>query len=498
MRSNKQIKNKKMSILIMTILFIINSIVSYNAMHDYFSLDLNNGKSSNAVIILSWLGVITILFALYTWNKTHHELISPYMILFLTMYLYCYGQSICWILGIYDFYKDLVLRESQYFIVQSMAYTLPFITLFHLMALIIPEKIITLDNVENQFVEYDNKALFKVGLLFAVISTPAFLINLYTSVKLVISYGYDGIYYYKPIYSRLINILLYASEYFEPAVICIMVAKYKNKLIRNTTLALFCLNILASLYIGGRSGAVVPLLCIICIWHYIIKKINIKQGLILIGLAYIFVGILNAVAVVRNQAGHGFSEILNVFYSSGTNIISNFVGEIGWSLTSVGYTMEFVPSLEPFRYGSSYLYGLSTIVPNIGFWDVHPATLHAQLTNWLQAMLNIDFGPGYTIVAETYINFGWYGLAFAAFEGTLIGWILSRINKQTAQYNLSSTAFTIVFLLVGLQPLIRSCFVVAFRNFAYVFGGMFIVYIFIRNHYRNENIAIKVHCAHAH
>ncbi|MGR5879857.1 hypothetical protein ACT7DO_16670 [Bacillus pacificus] len=54
---------------------------------------------------------------------------------------------------------------------------------------------------------------------------------------------------------------------------------------------------------------------IVCVWHYIIKMINKKEGLILGIVAYLFVGILNAVAVVRGQVGHGITDIIIVLFS---------------------------------------------------------------------------------------------------------------------------------------------------------------------------------------
>ncbi|MGR5915172.1 O-antigen polysaccharide polymerase Wzy [Bacillus pacificus] len=332
----------------------------------------------------------------------------------------------------------------------------------------------------------DNRALFTTGVFFLVISTPAFLINLFTTVNLVISHGYGGIYHYRPDYPKFIDILLYMGKFFEASLICILISRHKNAIIRNSVLAVFLMNIVISLYTGERNGAVVSVLVIVCVWHYIIKMINKKEGLILGIVAYLFVGILNAVAVVRGQVGHGITDIIIVLFSKGFNIIGDFVGEVGWSLTSVGYTMQFVPNMEDFRYGSTFLYGLSTIIPNLGFWEIHPATVNAQLSEWLQNMLGISYGPGYTMIAETYINFGWFGLIMACLEGAAIGWLLSRVNKNTARNKLSTSAFVIIFLLVDLQSLVRSSFVVAFRDFAYILGAIFIVYILYRNHYRQK------------
>ena len=470
---------------IMLILLIVNITYSYYVMNGGVSLKLVYNKIPFSIMVLSWLGIITLLCCLYTWKKFKNEYVGAYTVFLLILFLFCYGQSICWIFGIEDFYKNLLLRESIEFIIKSQIYTLLFINLFHIGALLFSKSNYIIQK-ENQFEEIDNKALYIVGIIILLISLPAFLINLFSTIKLVINYGYGGLYHNRPNYSRLINILMYASKYFEPAIICILVSKYNNKKLRKILLFIFAINIAINLYIGGRSGAAVPILCIICIWHYLVKPINFKRTIIYLIVGYLFIGVLSTTAMIRGQAHREISDFIAAFFSSGLDSVSNLIGELGWSMTSIGYTMNFVPSIEAFRLGSTYLYGLFTVIPNLGFWEIHPSTVNAQLGNWLQDMLNINYGPGYTMVAESYINFSWWGVCVALIIGGIIGYVLSRVNREIAKHKLSSTAFIMVLLSVGLKPLVRSCSVVAFREIIYVCGGIYILYIFVRNSYRKK------------
>lgn len=470
---------------IMLIMLIVNLTYSYYVMNGRASLELTYDKIPFSIMVLSWLGIITLLCCLYTWKKLRNEYIGAYTVFLLILFLFCYGQSICWIFGLENFYKNLLLRESVEFIIKSQVYTLLFINLFHIGALFFSRNDYMIEE-KNQFEESDNKALYTVGIIILLISLPAFLINIFSTIELVINYGYGGLYNNKPNYSRIVNILMYASKYFEPAIICILVSKYNNKKIRKILLCIFLLNVVINLYIGGRSGAAVSVLCIICISHYLIKPINFKRVIIYSIVGYLFIGALSATAMFRGQAHRGISDFITVFFSSGLDSVSNLIGELGWSMTSIGYTMNFVPSIEGFRLGSTYLYGLFTIIPNLGFWDIHPSTVNAQLGNWLQDMLNISYGPGYTMIAESYINFSWWGLGVALILGGIIGYVLSRVNRETAKYKLSSTAFIMVLLSIGLKPLVRSCSVVAFREIIYVGGGIYILYRFIRISYRKK------------
>jgi hypothetical protein len=103
---------------------------------------------------------------------------------------------------------------------------------------------------------------------------------------------------------------------------------------------------------------------------------------------------------------------------------------MGGSLVTVVHTVRLIPSVRPFDYGVSYLYAVSTIIPNVG-WDVHPAVAHGFLADWLVKTVDPSFanrggGLGYSFIAEAFANAGWYGTV-PLLAG--LGYILMRLLR---------------------------------------------------------------------
>ena len=87
------------------------------------------------------------------------------------------------------------------------------------------------------------------------------------------------------------------------------------------------------------------------------------------------------------------------------------IGSMGFSATSLPYTMNLVPESFSYRYGFTYIVAFTVIIPNFlsGLGVVHPASTYASLARWLQNALNISWA-GFSMPAEAYINMGWLEL----------------------------------------------------------------------------------------
>ena len=112
---------------------------------------------------------------------------------------------------------------------------------------------------------------------------------------------------------------------------------------------------------------------------------------------YFGIAILNAVADIRDVANRNLLDFFPMLFSSLSNVIGEFIGEVGWSITSVCWTMNLVPGSYEFRHGMSYLVSLISWIPSQFFTGTHPVVVWGELSTWLQKALNMTYGPGYTI-----------------------------------------------------------------------------------------------------
>ena len=104
------------------------------------------------------------------------------------------------------------------------------------------------------------------------------------------------------------------------------------------------------------------------------------------------------------------------------------VAEMGSTMFCLIKTMNLVPEKFEYRYGKSYMYSFSSLIPNLGFWDIHPAKREANLSEWLTNALGLSYGTGYSMCAEAYANFGYLGFILFFFWGWFIANVFGKIE----------------------------------------------------------------------
>jgi hypothetical protein len=134
----------------------------------------------------------------------------------------------------------------------------------------------------------------------------------------------------------------------------------------------------------------------------------------------------------------GYASLDNPFVAS--------VSEIGGTMATVAYTYALVPASKPFEDGLGYLYALTTVLPNL-FWTIHPAIAYGTASDWLIQTVDPvgaahQVGLGYSCIAETYLNFGWFGVTVAM---TLIGFALAKLKTLAVHGTRRHVALVAVF-----------------------------------------------------
>lgn len=230
------------------------------------------------------------------------------------------------------------------------------------------------------------------------------------------------------------------------------------------------------MYIGGRSEGVVLVVILLLLYHYYDKPIKFKRFMVVAVIGYFFLSLLSVVAMIRTQSMLGLSDYVEAFKSS-NNMGQETISEMGWSMYPLASTLNIVPDLYPYRYGASYLYALSSIIPNFGFWELHPAMVNANLGDWLQRKNNLSFGPGYSIVAEAYLNFGYFGGIFLF----LFGYVISKLFQMVNVNNIRKNPIIIVCALVFcffLFKIPRNSFLALVRAFFYYIVPLYVYVVY--------------------
>lgn len=466
-----KVSRSKFNYVLMVSLMLVVEIVIYNVWVKGMSTD-------QGLVLVSATSACVFFIELFIWNRLTGELISPYIVFFIVLYIFCCGQSLGWIFGIEMGERDLWNRSSygitHELLLQGMYYSMIGITCFFIGS-IMGQKI----DSYNEFCTYiDSESVISayknIGKIMLILCVPAFLAITLQNIVAVSASGYLAYYDVSSSRSTIMKVANQIAEYYQPCLLILLIAHREKKHIRIFILIAMLLDVLTSLYVGGRSGAFMTLLGIIVAYHYFIKPFTRKQ-IILGGIAgYFAMAMSNAISISRVESGRSVTDFIAGIFN-GTNVISEFIGELGWNLTSICWTMDLVPSSYPYRYGMSYLVSLLTLIPSSFFGGKHPIVTWANLGDWLQSSLGLTSGPGYTMVAESYINFGWFGALALVVEGIIIAKVIARVDRKNTEKNLLGSTFQVIIIMTVMKSLTRASVSAAMRTILLVIIPLYII-----------------------
>lgn len=160
-------------------------------------------------------------------------------------------------------------------------------------------------------------------------------------------------------------------------------------------------------------------------------------------------------------------------------IFKSFFAELGFNFTTICFVMKYVPSITNFQYGLTYLSSIVCLIPK----SIDPTGIITSLSERLGEvwLFNInqtqyggllDFGVGFSVIGESYYNFGWYGcLVFF-----IIGWIVAvLLGKNINKCNKFEKYIQLV-LLLGFLTFPRRQVYDMLKDIEY---NVFFIYIYI-------------------
>lgn len=444
----------------------------------------------------SWIGIAEMIVVIYSWRSNYYRLLSPSLIVLVALYLVVCGQSIMWAFGLQAGYRDLIqspnwgLSEVQ--IVKGLLYSELCILLLHIAVLLSVDGVTKKTRVHSSEKtsrrnsikpEASYSAILLVAIVITVVCIGPYLLDFAQTYSYVQMYGYDHAYDF--VNYGIDSLMSKVGAFFPVGVIMIIMCwGKKNDLNENNYFwkACGCYILVAivlgtSLVLGRRTNVILYALTFLIIWF---KDRKMKRSTIAIFFALCFVGMasMRLIDLLRSGGITDLTDFFNLFAGSGENPVIDFLGDIGWNLLSTIKVQTLIPLKKGFSYGFTYLVSLTSVIPNLGFWAVHPASEYGMASTWLQNAMGISYGVGFSPVAEAYYNFGVFGpLIFL-----LIGWFMSKMNSLFEKHD-SPFSFLIPVIFTGViaKSFVRSCFAAVFRPmFLYMVLIPLVVYLLAR------------------
>lgn len=451
----------------------------------YFAVSEANISSIKTI---GFFSIFLLIFTLYSWRKCGNNLLCGYTVFICAFYAFNVGQVILEAVNANPSSRSLIIKEglsySTFF--DCAYYSLMCLIAFHIGSLIEDRRVSVNFPTNNTTYDIADKmfSIEKIGLVLLCVSIPCFLINLYLKIDAVLMYGYMALY------DSTINtgshLYEMIGDFYVPSLLSILfVSEWQKKKRWFWRIVVLATVIIPPFILGGRTQAMIMIALFMLIYGLFntIKRKHVIMGVIVL---YFVLFAFNIIALTRTSTGITRTDYAEIIADSENNPALETLAEMGGSMHPLALTMNVVPSTENFRYGKSILYAFFTIVPNLGFWEYHPAKKESNLGEWLMRKYNLSYGPGFSLIAEGYINFGFLGPLALLILGIYYLRIIKYADKKYLYVNPFMVVFSLVFLWFSIKG-VRNSFIGAVRAFVYYAGPMYLMIKYYYNrHYCNH------------
>lgn len=451
----------------------------------FFSTDMFVSKFSSLFKLFTWIVNAFVVSFLYTNYKRTGNLLDFTNIFIIFLFMFCNGQSFLYSIGIQECDLSLLNVSSKTEMVESTIYFFYSMLFFHIGSLFVPLKKEQY-KIENKEIEkkkdYSN-AIKNVALLMLIISIIPFGIHLFNNLKYSIIYGYSYLYN-NPIQTG--NFTAYFSKLFIPSLLLFLYLFKNNKSKSRIITFILIFICVCDLIIGSRGDALSILIVLLLFRDSFVKKYNgtnfFKVIIYAIIISLLIPTILNF-RKVENKNVNSFIETTSEVAFGKDNFMIETLSELGYSAHSFILTKRVVPEVQSFKYGESYFASFMMIIPSF-LTGGYSFAYNAALDIWLQKIHSMSYGPGFSLLAETYYNFGWnIGIVFFAVFGVMFTKLFHVYSENKTKQEILKL-FSLIFLYNSLL-LARFPFHSVPRNILYMFV---IPYLLIINKRRKGGI----------
>lgn len=402
---------------------------------------------SDRIGMLVFASAVTSFWIVFSWTWWCGTLIAPVPIFLLSAIAFHLGQIF---LALFDRNTDAILNGvfGDDIIDNTLLLTNLGLLAFHLGSVFGTR----IWRTRSYYLEapHLDSAMIMTGASLLIVAFPFWLQQLTTNISVVRSGGYFSLYQQEiPVGLAAAGMLV--SQMVIPGALLLSVGGRSSPLAVGIGISVVLSVTVSQLYLGYRAFAIWPLIGLL--WAFDRAVFRIPRLLIAGASATLLLVVFPAIRVVRDFSGadsRSFSSLREA-YASIDNPLSFIFRELGGSLATLAYTLQYVPKEKPFEMGWGYLYGLSTIVPNF-FWDIHPAIKHGTASDWLinrvdPTTAELGGGLGFSFIGEAYYNFG-FGLGIVALFviGLTLSLIFSAFSRLPGFLGVAASAILLTYL----------------------------------------------------
>lgn len=409
------------------LIFMLSVIISL------ISIAFGINGSDKISLLFSMTGFLVMFFGILCMLKNFASLTIAFLG-FMFLYTYAGVASVLWGSGLHPIFSN-VYQPSTFIIYSNIAYCMLYVGF--LINYNIAPSIYSKD--------YEYKPIFEVKKLISraiICSTLALFMEFINFIRVG---GLISVVQGKAYYSSLVSELSFTlpSEIFlivSGIYFSLYISNHINKefkvIKRKIFLYLLPTMILFSLYIVlGMRGVMLSYLMILLVgslYKKTINKISLKY-IIMILVAYILFAIIYSARasvgyfLIQNKDIQGFLDV--VFTKE--RIIEALI-PTEFTVSFGNFNQYIISSNKSLKLGATYIIGLLILIPGFLYPGNKPLQIVYEFRNTFfpsEAARGSIAGTGFSILLESYMNFGVLGIIMSYF---IIGYILAKFEKLRA------------------------------------------------------------------
>lgn len=413
--------------------------------------------------------ILCVLLFLIRYYKDNKVIFSPFILFYISFLCFTSGHIFLMAIGIDPVDISYIWSLDSFTvpnIFNSVTFTIYSIQFFHL-GYYVSQKI-------NFKINLPTITQIK-GIDFNKILKYIFYISIFSSIILVI-YLYIKTDDYSSIYNmdfgKIYNILYLLSLFSIPTYLLINVNL--KKLDRNCSYMLL-LVIVLNFFIGKRGMAIMFLIPLFFTFLKNLKSISFWRVLLFFTFAYLMINLIVTISYTRTSDFNMLSFLKTYFYHLITlDSIKLLIGEMGFSIRPLVEVVNLISNdiISP-TFGGTYLYSIFLVLPGFLRFGLDNFAIEHNLIN-LAAMVThysgANYGLGFSVMAEAFFNFQYFGIFFFIILGIVLGKLLEgkifKNENTNYLFNIAVISFLIVFPRSPMQDTIRKILIYCIIPFA--------------------------------
>lgn len=423
--------------------------------------------------IICWIADFFFVLRIFDCKNIEGKLFNKYAIFIFAFYLYMFGNVLLFSLGIINI-EDLRKNYNIEAINQCLLYATLSFYFFTLPVLLFKNSPPTISEKYYNLDYFTKKSVSIIGGILLLISMPIYWENVIDFVTTALTSGYAANYIDNNDSSAGIsgNLMIF----YVPMSVMLLV-NCNRKLYKYLFLSLLIIPALSYMFVGGRGQAMSLLLCAIFLWltEIIESRNKGKYLLIVVIIGFLLLGLFSTLREIRDYSLGSPAEIISIFLDN--NLLEGIISTIKEMGSTIYIWLEvehIVPTSFNWGYGYSYLASILACIPSnlVGYSFANDAALDV----WLTEVSGANYGLGFSTFAETYYNFGYFGIILIFFVGLFVFWMLSGNISSWLDYKYRN-AISAIALYIFVNTA-RNSLALSVRNICYgILIPMLLIYI---------------------